>query len=104
MRFTSVWRRTRVVDFLQVRCLESDHGRLDLALVLFHAKQLYHALDFDLDPWRLVCGHRERENVLCQAPLLLALTAEHSILLDRSQAGARRGRVLVTHQYIRFAS
>ena len=31
------------------------------------------------------------------------MPAEHSILLDRSQAGARRGRVLVTRQYIRFS-
>ena len=72
------------VDCLQVRCLESNHGRLDLALVLFHAKQLYHVLDFDLDPWCLVGSCLDCQNALCQAPLLLALTAEHSILLDRS--------------------
>ena len=44
------------VDYLPVWCFESDHGRLDLALALFRAKQLGRVLELDLDPWRLVCG------------------------------------------------
>ena len=66
---------------------------------------LSHVLGLFLDPRCLVCGRPERQNALCQAQLLLALAAEHSILLDRSQDGARRGRrrVLVTRQYIRFS-
>ena len=59
------------VDLLQVRWLESDHGRLDLALGLFHAKQLRRVLEFDLDPCRLVGSCFDRQNALCQAPLLL---------------------------------
>ena len=43
-------------DYLPVWCFESDHGRLDLALALFRAKQLGRVLELDLDPWRLVCG------------------------------------------------
>ena len=38
------------VDYLPLGCFESDHGRLDLALVLFRAKQLGRVLELDLDP------------------------------------------------------
>ena len=93
------------VAVLVSRDLKSHHDLHVLHLKPSRGWQLHHALDLDLGPWRLVCGCLDRQNALCQAPLLLALTAEHSVLLDRSQAGhgARRGRVLVTRQYIRFS-
>jgi hypothetical protein len=56
---------------LVLRDLESCRDRHVLLLEPSRGWQLYHVLDLDLEPWRLVCGCLDRQNALCQAPLLL---------------------------------
>ena len=79
MKLTSVWCISRVpswrtslayVVVVVLRDLESCRDRHVLLLEPSRGWLLYHALDLDLDPCRLVGGCLERQNALCQAPLL----------------------------------